>query len=209
MAEPRAVGASRRRFLGVAASASALLVVTTIGQTIAPLRRLALLAPRHPDIGTQGFPVNRTAIEAGVVDVAADAGYRLSVRAGGVEARSVLPRRPGGAAPTHGAAADRLRRGLERVARAGPACRYAPCSTPRGSTTAATWWSNRWRPPVATAPSTVNGRQLADHDTLLALRVDGEVLAVDHGYPIRLIAPNRPGVLQTKWVGTIHVAGDQ
>ncbi len=48
--------------------------------------------------------------------------------------------------------------------------------------------------------STVNGRQLADHDTLLALRVDGEVLAVDHGYPVRLIAPNRPGVLQTKWV---------
>lgn len=45
------------------------------------------------------------------------------------------------------------------------------------------------------------------HDplTLLALRVNGEVLDPDHGYPARIIAPNRPGVLQTKWVTRIEV----
>jgi DMSO/TMAO reductase YedYZ molybdopterin-dependent catalytic subunit len=41
--------------------------------------------------------------------------------------------------------------------------------------------------------------------TLLALRLHGEPLALDHGYPARLIAPNRPGVLQTKWVGILRV----
>ncbi len=41
--------------------------------------------------------------------------------------------------------------------------------------------------------------------TLLALRLNGEELSPDHGYPVRLIAPNRPGVLQTKWVGRLEV----
>ena len=42
--------------------------------------------------------------------------------------------------------------------------------------------------------------------TLLALRCNGEVLHIDHGYPTRLIAPNRSGVLQTKWVGRLEVS---
>ena len=35
--------------------------------------------------------------------------------------------------------------------------------------------------------------------------LDGEPLALDHGYPVRLIGPNRPGVLQTKWVTRLVV----
>ena len=42
-------------------------------------------------------------------------------------------------------------------------------------------------------------------DTLLATRLNGEILHVDHGYPARIIAPNRPGVLQTKWVAAMEV----
>ncbi len=53
--------------------------------------------------------------------------------------------------------------------------------------------------------STVNPQTLNHPDTLLALRLNGEQLALDHGYPARLIAPNRPGVLQTKWVTLIEV----
>jgi DMSO/TMAO reductase YedYZ molybdopterin-dependent catalytic subunit len=41
--------------------------------------------------------------------------------------------------------------------------------------------------------------------TLLALKLNGEELSPDHGYPCRLIAPNRPGVLQTKWVTSLEV----
>ena len=48
--------------------------------------------------------------------------------------------------------------------------------------------------------------QFADDDlTLLALGLGGEALSIDHGYPVRLIAPNRPGVLQTKWVSRLEV----
>jgi DMSO/TMAO reductase YedYZ molybdopterin-dependent catalytic subunit len=41
--------------------------------------------------------------------------------------------------------------------------------------------------------------------TLLALELNGDVLTVDHGFPCRIIAPDRPGVLQTKWVSRIEV----
>ncbi len=48
--------------------------------------------------------------------------------------------------------------------------------------------------------------QFADDDlTLLALGLGGEALSIDHGFPARLIAPNRPGVLQTKWVSRLEV----
>ena len=53
--------------------------------------------------------------------------------------------------------------------------------------------------------SILSGAHLADPLTLVALRLNGEPLALDHGYPCRLIAPNRPGVLQTKWVASLTV----
>jgi DMSO/TMAO reductase YedYZ molybdopterin-dependent catalytic subunit len=31
------------------------------------------------------------------------------------------------------------------------------------------------------------------------------VLSLDHGYPVRLIGPDRPGVLQTKWLSKLEV----
>jgi DMSO/TMAO reductase YedYZ molybdopterin-dependent catalytic subunit len=48
--------------------------------------------------------------------------------------------------------------------------------------------------------SELSRRAVDDERCLLALSVNGEVLHPDHGAPLRLIAPNRPGVLQTKWV---------
>ena len=59
--------AERRRFLSTAFGVSALAVAFTVGQTFRPLRKLALLAPRRPDVGTQGFPVNGTAKETGAL----------------------------------------------------------------------------------------------------------------------------------------------
>ncbi|WP_148667586.1 molybdopterin-dependent oxidoreductase, partial [Arthrobacter sp. Hiyo1] len=44
-----------------------------------------------------------------------------------------------------------------------------------------------------------------DEQTLLALELNGEPLDLDHGYPARIIAPGRPGVLQTKWVHKVEV----
>ena len=44
-----------------------------------------------------------------------------------------------------------------------------------------------------------------DERTLVALELNGETLDLDHGYPARIIAPGRPGVLQTKWLHTVEV----
>ena len=44
-----------------------------------------------------------------------------------------------------------------------------------------------------------------DELTLVALQLEGETLDLDHGYPARIIAPARPGVLQTKWLSTLEV----
>ncbi len=51
--------------------------------------------------------------------------------------------------------------------------------------------------------STIAGPQVSA--ALLATRLNGERLNVDHGYPLRLIAPNRAGVLNTKWLKSVTV----
>ncbi len=56
------------------------------------------------------------------------------------------------------------------------------------------------------ASSDLDSAQAHDVDTLLALEVNGEPLHLDHGYPLRLIGPNRPGVNQTKWVTRLVVS---
>lgn len=46
--------------------------------------------------------------------------------------------------------------------------------------------------------------QIHDPQSLLALRVNGADLSLDHGYPARIIVPAAPGVHDTKWVGTLR-----
>jgi DMSO/TMAO reductase YedYZ molybdopterin-dependent catalytic subunit len=202
--EERDHARSRRQFLGAAALISAGAVVATIGQTVRPLRKFALLAPRRPDIGVQGFPVNKTALEAGVVQSAVDPDYALSVRSAGSVLRTFtidelrgLPRRTATLpiACVEGWSANRTWSGVsvrDLLARAeAPADRPVSVeSLQRGG---------RYR------RSTLTAAQVDDADTMLALEVEGEALHVDHGFPVRLIAPNRPGVLQTKWVKELVV----
>jgi DMSO/TMAO reductase YedYZ molybdopterin-dependent catalytic subunit len=56
------------------------------------------------------------------------------------------------------------------------------------------------------AKSVLPGEHTAAELTLLAVKLNGEVLDLDHGFPCRIIAPNRPGVLQTKWVAKLEAA---
>ena len=53
--------------------------------------------------------------------------------------------------------------------------------------------------------STVPADLSKQDDTLLAMQVNGEELHIDHGFPVRLMAPNRPGVNQTKWLERVVV----
>lgn len=48
--------------------------------------------------------------------------------------------------------------------------------------------------------ATLSGSQFRDADALLALRVNGADLSLDHGFPARVIVPALPGVHCTKWV---------
>ena len=53
---------------------------------------------------------------------------------------------------------------------------------------------------------TTMGAEFVENDlTLVALHLNGEVLDLEHGYPARVIAPARPGVLQTKWLSRLEV----
>jgi len=51
--------------------------------------------------------------------------------------------------------------------------------------------------------ATLGHEQVADERSLLALRVNGLDLSLDHGYPARVISPAIPGVHCTKWVSNM------
>jgi DMSO/TMAO reductase YedYZ molybdopterin-dependent catalytic subunit len=195
---------SRRGFLTAAFAAAGAFVVTTVGQTVRPLAPIALLAPRDPRVGPQGLPVNKTAESAGVVELVTGNGFRLEVTGGvttplslTVDDLRALPQREATLpiACVDGWSATGSWRGVPlrdllalAGARAGAEARVASVQ-PRGPYRAAL----------------VSAAHLADPDTLLALDLNGEPLALDHGFPVRLIGPNRPGVMQTKWVGMVEV----
>jgi len=51
--------------------------------------------------------------------------------------------------------------------------------------------------------ASLSAAQVSDPQSLLALRLNGADLPLDHGYPARTIVPAAPGVHNTKWVGKI------
>ncbi|MFF3253093.1 molybdopterin-dependent oxidoreductase [Actinacidiphila glaucinigra] len=201
LALPEEDGPDRRSLLAAVAAAAGAVTVTTVGQSLTPLKGFTLLAPRHPDHGPSGLPVNRTAAAAGVGLITADR-FRLTVT---------------GPRPCT-LTLDKLRNLPQYEAR-------LPIACVEGWSKSARWAGVRvadllglvGAPPHAGVRAvslethggyrvSEMGREYArDPLTLLALRLNGEELTPDHGYPVRLIAPNRPGVLQTKWVGRLEV----
>jgi DMSO/TMAO reductase YedYZ molybdopterin-dependent catalytic subunit len=51
--------------------------------------------------------------------------------------------------------------------------------------------------------TTLNSDEVANLDSMIALKVDGAPLTVDHGFPARLVAPTRLGLDWVKYVATI------
>jgi hypothetical protein len=190
---------SRRGFLTTVAAASGVLTVTTVGQTLHPLRRLALLAPRDP-----GRPVNRGATNAGVVDLARSPDYRLEVT-GRVARPLSLTLSELQSLPAHEATLPIAC--VEGWSYSAPwrGVRVRDLLAMAGAEADRTVLVESLEPQGAYRTSTLNSGQAADRDTILATHLDGEPLALDHGYPCRLIAPNRAGVLQTKWVTKVVV----
>jgi hypothetical protein len=199
--EPGAV--SRRVLLRGTWAAAGVAVLATAGGTVPWLRKVSVLAVRTGE-GPGGVPINKTAAAAGVLDSAVDPGWALDVRVdGAVAARLTLADLR--ALPQHtvdlpiacveGWSAQgrwsgvRVRDVLTAAGAAGRTDVVVASLQERGPFT-------RTVLPAAFAD---------DERSLLALDLAGEPLDLDHGYPCRVIAPNRPGVLQTKWVASLEV----
>ena len=197
-------GPSRRTVLRGTWLAVGLATLATVGQTVPLLRRVSVLAPRSGE-GPQGVPVNRSAVEAGVTRSARSPDYRLTVAGADRTAAFTLADLQAMPQTTHrlpiacveGWSAEAEWTGVvlsELVAHIG----VSPDSDMRMISL---------EPPGLYSRTLLPARHARDGMTLIALKINGETLNLDHGYPCRLIAPTRPGVLQTKWLTRIEVVG--
>ncbi|MGI8667687.1 MAG: molybdopterin-dependent oxidoreductase [Jatrophihabitans sp.] len=195
-----AAGLSRRGLLIAGGAGVAVVAATTVGQVIPALQPIALLAARQPKKGPLGVPVNRTAMAAQVMQKAQSPQYKLTVDGpklfelslAEVEALpavgTVLP-----IACVEGWSIQAHWRGprlLDLVTRA-------------GGTRTSRIVVRSLESDGAYNQSSLTGSQL--EQAVLATHLNGQRLDLDHGYPLRLIAPDRAGVLQTKWLTRIEV----
>jgi DMSO/TMAO reductase YedYZ molybdopterin-dependent catalytic subunit len=204
--EPAPPTVSRRGALGFVGVASLVLFGTYIGQTLdGPLRRLTLFAPHDRDqgAGANAFPVNKTAATAGVTAAMTGADWRMEL--------------VGPAGTVRLSRADLLRM---------PQYTYAlPIACVEGWSVGQTWTGPRLADLVARAGGrptdrlfvesmqdgggfgavNLNVGQSQAERSLLALKVGGEDIALDHGFPARTMIPAAPGVHCTKWVERLTV----
>jgi len=203
-ADPAAPTLSRRGLFVFASAGAATLLVANAGETIGgPLRRLSILAPRRQVLGSgpNDFQVNKSAVAAGITAQMTSPTYRLALRGGVAEISLTrdellaMPQRRAtlpiacveGWTTTQTWEGVPLRDLARRVGVAAPRGALVRSLQPRG----------------VLNQVTLNARQVADPDALLALRVNGADLSLDHGYPARIIVPALPGVHNTKWVASI------
>ncbi|WP_085182226.1 molybdopterin-dependent oxidoreductase [Mycobacterium bohemicum] len=201
-ADPAEPTMSRRGAVALVGSGALLIGALTAGQTLGGAARgAALLLPRGRGGPGSDFPVNKTAVAAGITPASVGGGWRLVLRGG---------------------PADVV---LDRAALAAMAQRSArlPIACVEGWSTVQTWTgvpladlarlAGVAAPRSARVTSLQTGgafgaamlqdNQIRDSDALLALRVNGADLSLDHGYPARIIVPALPGVHNTKWVAAI------
>jgi hypothetical protein len=190
----------RRGLFVAVGSGIGVIIATTVGQTVTPLSRVGLLATRQASKGPQAVPVNKTAEQAHVVELAKSPGWVLDVT---------------GPKP--------FRLSLSELESMGKHARRYPISCVEGWSVGADWLGVPLIDVVRRAGGDEDSRVLVvsmqpngpyNHSTvegpqvsaaLLATHLNGERLDVDHGYPLRLIAPNRAGVLNTKWLMRVEV----
>lgn len=199
-ADPRT---SRRGFLTIVSVAGAAVVALTAGQSFRVFDGANVFGARKQGVGPNGLPVNRTAAAAKIENDALSPDWTLTV-SNGATTRS-FSRAELLALPQHTV--------------------ELPIACVEGWSQLATWRGVRLGDLVdsvgAHGGTTIKATSLErnssyavmhmgpeyvrDDLTLVALELNGETLDLDHGYPARMIAPGRPGVLQTKWLSTLEV----
>ena len=208
--DPAPATISRRGALALVGGGSLSVFLLTAGQSIGALRPISLLSARTQSYGSgpNAFQVNRTARAAGIRRGDVDGGWQLQVsREGGPEV--TLTR------------AQLL--AMEQTTA------DLPIACVEGWSTQQRWTGVPLRrlaamvglehPTGAVVHSlerhgafnrvALSGAQARTAHTLLALRVNGADLSLDHGFPARLIIPAAPGVHNTKWVERIVFTGER
>ncbi|MEV0779126.1 molybdopterin-dependent oxidoreductase [Streptomyces sp. NPDC050433] len=202
---PAAPTVTRRGAFAVVGAGSLFMLLTTAGRSFdQPLRRTALLAPHgweDPGGGPNGFQINKTAASVGVR--AADTTDRWRLALNGPAGEILLSRAQLLAMAQHTSelpiacvegwsTSNQSWRGVrlrDLAALAG-----FPGDSPPGV------FVESLQPRGAFRSGALRDNQVRDGRSLLALRVNGEDLSLDHGFPARIIVPAAPGVLNTKWV---------
>jgi DMSO/TMAO reductase YedYZ molybdopterin-dependent catalytic subunit len=201
--DPLPATVSRRR-RPVRRGGSLVLLGLSLGQSVDPLRRTALLSPRGQlqGDGPNDFQINTTFQEIGVDPTETGSSWRL--RLFGPDGEEVVLRRD-----------ELLTMGLRTE--------ELPISCVEGWSTSQRWTGVRLRELAelvgggdaesvfveslqrggAFSTMSLTGKQIRADKTLLALKVNGVDLSLDHGFPARMIIPAAPGVRNTKWVSRL------
>ena len=205
--DPAPATVSRRGALALVGGSSLVVLGLTVGQSVDPLRRTALLSPRGLSYGDgpNDFQVNTTFAEIGVDPTELGSSWRLRLVG------------PGGELT--------LRR--EELLTMALRTEELPIACVEGWSTSQRWTGVRLRDLAkavggldadsvfveslqrggAFSTMTLSGDQVRAARSLLALKVNGVDLSPDHGFPARMIIPAAPGVRNTKWVSTLTFAG--
>lgn len=199
--DPAPTTITRRGLIAAVGAGSLGLAGLNIGTNLLPaLRETAILSPRGTSYGDgpNDFQVNKTAQLAGISNSDVGSAWRLELALG--ESSVTLSREE--------LMAMELQ--TERL----------PIACVEGWTSYQDWTGVRLRDLAAKAgvsgeahvlvesiqeggafrQATLNGGQIDDERSLLALMVNGVDLSLDHGFPARVIVPALPGVHNTKWV---------
>lgn len=197
---PPAPAITRRGLLVGTGVGVGIVVATSVGQTLTPLEPIGLLAIREPSKGPQGVPVNKTAASAGITEADVGAEWTLTVQ---------------GPSP--------FTLTLDEVEAMSEHVEHWPINCVEGWSVGAEWQGLRLLDLVTRAGGSADSRVrvisvqqggFSESDlvgpqvsvALLATHINTERLNLDHGYPLRLISPNRAGVLNTKWLNRVEVA---
>jgi DMSO/TMAO reductase YedYZ molybdopterin-dependent catalytic subunit len=186
---------SRRGVIAFAGAGALTLLVGNVGQSLGgPLRKTALFAPRRDS----GFPVNKTAKAAGITPAMTGADYQLVLRAG--DRVTAFTREDLLALPQHTAKLPIACVEGWSTTQEWTGVRLSELARRAGAADGATVLVESLQEAGVLRRASLSADQITAADSLLALKVNGEDLSLDHGYPARIIVPALPGVHNTKWV---------
>jgi DMSO/TMAO reductase YedYZ molybdopterin-dependent catalytic subunit len=198
--EPAAPTISRRGVLALVGGTSLVVSLVTAGESVGGfMRRFALLGTHYRSSGPAGndFPVNHTA-----------AGRQITAAQTGPDWRLVL------------VGARRLSVSRTQLTSMPMTTANLPIACTEGWSTTQTWIGvplaelarlvGIERPARAQIESldsltvTLSAAQVCAARSMVALRVNGADLSLDHGFPARVMVPAAPGTHNLKWIARIE-----